>query len=126
MHTKNIIKELKYEEFELDSFDWEYEPFYMSFNFSSEFLRRFKYKLNWIYISYFVSLTEDMIIEFKDFIDWPTISQNQVLTEKILIEYETYIYWPGFITNDKISSNIKSKYIKKYLEGLYLIKGASI
>lgn len=55
---------------------------------SEEFIREFKDRVNWNYISHVQILSEDFIREFKDRVDWTNIFKRQKLSKKFRKEFE--------------------------------------
>jgi len=51
---------------------------------SDDFIREFKTKVDWSWISTHLPLNENFIEEFQDFIDWEAISQYQTLSDDFI------------------------------------------
>ena len=54
---------------------------------SKKFIREYKDKVDWMYISSKQKLSEDFIREFKDKVDWNFISSQQKLSEDFVREF---------------------------------------
>jgi type I site-specific restriction endonuclease len=54
---------------------------------SDDFIRDFKEKLNWDWISTNLPLNENFIEEFQDFVDWEAISEQQNLSEEFIRDH---------------------------------------
>ncbi len=76
---------------------------------SEDFIREFKYKLNWYFISRRQKLSEDFIREFKNEVRWASICQKQVLSDEFIIEHKDYVSW-GVLSWCRESSR-KFKYL---------------
>ena len=57
-------------------------------NISKDFIRKFKDKVNWYWISSKIKLSEDFIREFQDKVNWYWISCKQKLSEDFIREFQ--------------------------------------
>ena len=55
---------------------------------SDDFIRDFKDRLNWGWISTTLPLNENFIEEFQGFIDWEVVSQYETLSEEFIREFQ--------------------------------------
>ena len=85
---KDIKKKLAWEEYYDPTFDWDDLEFYKKNKLTEDFIREFKDKVNWCYISYYQKLSEDFIREFKNKVNWIWISKYQKLSENFIREFQ--------------------------------------
>ena len=78
---------------------------FISYNqtLSEDFIRKFQNKVNWYYISRYQKLTEDFIREFKDKVNWARISTYQKLSESFIREFQDQLNWNYISANQKLS-----------------------
>ena len=57
-----------------------------------EFIRQFKERLNWSFISFYNDMTDDFVREFADYINWYKINHTK-LTTKFIKEFRDQIKW---------------------------------
>ena len=62
-------------------------------NLSEDFIREFKDKVFWYFISKYQTLTEDFIREFKHKVYWSCISRFQTLSEDFIREFQHKVVW---------------------------------
>ena len=72
----------------------------------SNFIEKYKNKLDWLYISQYQALSESFIEKYKNKVDWEYISKFQTLSYSFIIKYKDYLDW-------KI---IKKKYNITYID----------
>ena len=65
---------------------------------NEDFIREFKDKVDWDYISTYQYLSENFIEEFKDYVNWNDIIIYQILSEKSIIKFRSYFEY--YISND--------------------------
>lgn len=80
---------------------------------SEGFIRDFKDKVCWYYISDYQKLTEEFITEFQDKVNWECISSSQILTEEFIERFHDKVNWAYISCHQKLSEefirNIKNK-----------------
>ena len=54
---------------------------------SENLIRKFHYKVDWVFLSSYTKLSEDFIQEFQDKVHWYGIGVNQTLSEKFILKY---------------------------------------
>ena len=72
-----------------DRVNWDYISY--SQTLSEDFIREFSDRVSWVYISYRQTLSEDFIREFSDRVYWYSISCYQTLTEDFRKEFNVTI-----------------------------------
>jgi hypothetical protein len=60
---------------------------------SDNFIRTFKQKLDWKWITAHQPLNENFIEEFQSYVDWNEISQSQNLSESFIREFQNKVNW---------------------------------
>lgn len=70
---KNIKKKIEWEKYYDPKFNWDNPYFYTDNTLSEDFIREFKDKVSWKYISLYQRLSRTFIKEFKDKIHWHCI-----------------------------------------------------
>ena len=81
---------------------------------SEPFIRKFKNRVNWEYISICQKLSENFIREFKGRVDWFWILRYQTLSEDFIRELKDDIPWSwGFGFEDTLLSLSHRNYIIK-------------
>ena len=113
-YFKDIKRKLEWEQYYNPSFDWGDWEFYADNNLSAEFIREFKDKVDWEYISSYQTLSEDFIREFQDKVDWYFISMHQTLSEEFIIEFQDKVNWNMVLTYQKLSREFKNEYVIKF------------
>jgi hypothetical protein len=99
---KNISKEI---EKICKEYDTEFDP-----TLSKDFIREFKDKVDWYYISRHQKLSEDFIREFKDKIDWENISEYQKLSEGFIREFKDQVNWNQISAYQKLSEGFRKEF----------------
>lgn len=97
-----------------DKVDWYYISEYQ--NLSEDFIREHKDKVDWYNISMYQKLSEDFIREFQDMVDWITISKFQYLSEDFIREFQDKADWECISKYQKLSKS----FIQRYEDYLYL------
>ena len=90
---KDIKNKLDWEKYYDSDFDWKDYAFYRNNKLTEDFIREFKDKVSWTYISINQKLSEDFIREFKDKVDWEYISKYQKLSKDFIIEFKDRVNW---------------------------------
>lgn len=85
--------------------DWSFIVRKYRFKLSEEFIREFKYDLDWNWISRFQRLSESFIEEHKDLVDWMCISFSQALSEPFIEKYKDKLSWMWISGNQKLSES---------------------
>ncbi len=109
---KDILSESFIRKFK-DKVNWWYVS--MNQKLSESFIKEFKDKVNWYHISRYQNLSESFIREFKDKIDWSTISIYQKLSESFIREFKDNIYWPHISGYQKLSE----PFIREFKDNVY-------
>ena len=60
---------------------------------AEEFIREFRDRVHWIYISYIQKLSEKFIREFRDRVKWGCVSLKQKLSEDFIREFRNIVNW---------------------------------
>ena len=85
----NIIKSKnQWKKYYNPEFDWEDFELYADNILFENFIREFKDKVDWYYISEYQKLSEDFIREFKDNVNWKFITKYQKLTKAFIREFK--------------------------------------
>ena len=87
-HFKDIKKKIEWEDYYNPAFDWNDWDFYVNNALSEDFIREFKKKVYWLYISKCQRLSENFIREFKDKVNWTYISSYQRLSENFISKFK--------------------------------------
>ena len=85
---KDIKNKLKYEDYYDPTFDWGDYDFYYENKLTEDFIREFKDKVDWFYISLSQELSEKFIKEFQDKVNWEYISEYQELSGSFKEEFK--------------------------------------
>jgi hypothetical protein len=72
---------------------------------SKDFIREFKDKVDWYYISRYQELSEDFVRKFKDEVDWVYISIHQKLSENFIREFRDKVNWTNISEHQKLSED---------------------
>ena len=72
---------------------------------NKEFIRKFKDKVNWIWISSYQKMDEDFIREFQDKVNWKEISIYQELNEDFIREFKDKVDWYYISIHQKLNEN---------------------
>ena len=72
---------------------------------SEDFIREFKDKVSWTYISQYQKLSLDFIKEFKDKVDWIYISIYQQLSLEFIREFQDKVNWDCISIYQKLSED---------------------
>ena len=72
---------------------------------TEDFIREFKDKVDWYYISVYQNLSEDFIREFQDKVNWNAISEYQRLSEAFIREFQDKVNWSSISARQKISED---------------------
>ena len=72
--------------------------------FSVDFLREFRHKINWTDVSMRYPLTEDLIREFQNYVNWGVISACQILSERFIEEFKDRVYWGDVLEFQDVSA----------------------
>ena len=129
---KDIKNKLEWEEYYDPTFNWNDFIFYRNNELTEEFIREFKDRVNWIYISVCQKLSEDFIREFEDIVDWYWISRSQKLSEDFIREFEDKVNWNMISKFQKLSEEFIKEFKNKVdMIGIserpfYISKGISI
>ena len=83
--------------------DWDYISEFQ--NLSEDFIREHKDKVDWDYISVYQKLSEDFIREFQDMVDWIAISKFQYLSEDFIREFQDMVNWYSISARQKLSED---------------------
>lgn len=76
---------------------------------SKDFIREFKDKINWLYVSIHQDLSENLIEEFYYDVSWPHISQYQKLSKKFIIKFRDALSPHYLAKNLKISAKLRKR-----------------
>ena len=79
-------------------------------------VNEFKDKVDWGYISYYQTLSEDFIREFKNKVKWYSISKSQTLSEfgeEFIREFKDKVYWIN-ISYYQILSKFGEDFIREF------------
>jgi hypothetical protein len=110
-HIKDIKRKLEWEKYYNPYFDWYDLAFYADNTLSEDFIREFKDKVDWEFVSEYQDLSEDFIREFKDKVDWYWISFRQILSEDFIREFQDKVNWNMVLTYQKLSREFKNEYV---------------
>jgi hypothetical protein len=80
---------------------------------SEDFIREFKDKVDWTYISIRQNLSEDFIREFQDKVDWDNISEFQKLSEDFIREFQNKVNWLYISEFQKLSEDFIREFQNK-------------
>ena len=69
-HIKDIKNKIEWEKYYNPNFNWHSVQLYSKNILSEDFIREFKDKVDWWYISKYQTLSEDFILEFREKIHW--------------------------------------------------------
>ena len=95
---------------------------------SEDFIREFKDKVNWVYISQYQKLSEDFIREFKGKINWYCIDQYQKLSKDFIGEFRLTLpknNWLYTTKKEKLQ-NIKKNTQYEVINNNYIIAYKSV
>ena len=140
-YLKNIKNKLDWEKYYNPEFNWNSREFYFNNNLSEEFIEEFYKKINWQYLSYFYSPSENLMNNFlyfwnwtyvlqhvkvsefllrnvidKIIIDkncWKVISQHQTLSEDFIREFKDKLDWGEICRNQKLSEDFIREFKNK-------------
>lgn len=70
-----------------------------------DFIRVFKHKLDWKWISAIQQLNENFIEEFQDYVEWNEISQSQNFSESFISEFQNKVNWRRISMKQNISED---------------------
>lgn len=76
---------------------------------SEDFIRRFKTKINWDYVSS-KGLSENFIREFQDRINWNNLCRWQKLSEDIIKEFKDKVCWKNVAVNQDLSDSFREEF----------------
>ena len=111
---KDIKRKLKLEKWDKyyhqPDYVWSNNIFYLQHTFSEDFIREFKDKVDWMWISKSQTLSEEFIEEFKDRVNWKYISEYQTLSEDFIREFQNKVSWRYISTNQLLSENFKEEF----------------
>lgn len=88
-----IENQLKWNEYYCNSFNWNDEDFYRTFEFDLDFLLEFQKKINWNSFLKYHKLTDDYIKYFHNYFDFNFIIYDFPQDEEILIKYKDFIHY---------------------------------
>ena len=111
---KDIKKKIKWEQYYNPDFDWDNWEFYADNTLTEDFIREFKDKVDWEYISEFQKLSEDFIREFKDNVSWSFVSINQKLSENFIREFQDKVDWFLIYAYQTLSKEFKEEFKDKF------------
>ena len=140
-YLKNVKNKLDWEKYYNPEFNWNSREFYFNNNLSEEFIEEFYKKINWQYLSYFYSPSENLMNNFlyfwnwtyvlqhvkvsefllrnvidKIIIDkncWKVISQHQTLSEDFIREFKDKLDWGEICRNQKLSEDFIKEFKNK-------------
>ena len=98
----------------IDKADWK-EISKQKHTLSENFIRKFKKKVNWEYISEHQELSEDFIKKFKHKVDWNNISHYQKLSENFITDYEDKVCWEYIFKYQELSEDFVMEFQDKFL-----------
>jgi hypothetical protein len=75
-----------------------------------DFIREFKKKLNWSWISANQPLSEIFMGEFQDFVDWEAISQYQILSEEFIRDHQDKVNWRKISMKQTLSEDFMREF----------------
>ena len=88
--------------------------FLFGVDINSDFIKLFKHKINWEYLTTLVNLPEYILIQFKDIIPWETATLYQNLNIDTISKLADYITWNYLWLNKQFNT-----YELKYLVTTY-------
>ena len=88
--------------------NWNYISRYQKL--SEDFIREFQTEVNWYYISKYRKLSEDFIREFQDKVDWYYISKYQKLSEDFIREFQDKVKWDYILCSQKLSKKFQKEF----------------
>ena len=119
---KDIKKKIEWEQYYDPNFNWNNPILYScDNNLSEEFIREFKDKVDWEYISISQMLSEDFIKEFQNKVDWTYISECQQLSEDFIKEFQNKVDWKMISSYQKLSEGFIREF-KDKVDWLYICR----
>jgi len=94
---------------------WEVVNRLFGYDYSEEFVREFKDRVNWKIYCHNNILTEDFIIEFKDYVNWDGVSSCQTLSENFIRDFKDKVVW-NLISAYQILSEEFIREFKDYVD----------
>jgi hypothetical protein len=88
---------------------------------SDDFIRDFKTKLDWCWISTNSPLNENFIGEFQNEVDWEAVSQFQALSEQFIRHFQDNVDWELISMNQNLSENFIRIYLNNRLECCFTV-----
>lgn len=82
----------------------------LEIEYSDDYIRKYKDKIDWDEISENENIREDFIIKFQDKLNWELISKHQNLRESFIRTYKNNCYWPII----SIYQNLSETFIKDF------------
>ena len=90
--------------------DWTYISRSPESNLSEDFMREFKYNIDWSYALIHQKMSENFIREHKDFVNWCSISKYQKLSEDFIREFADKVDWNMIFEYQNISENFINEF----------------
>ncbi len=78
---------------------------------TEDFMRKYKNKIDWYWISQSQTLSEKFIREFSNKVNWTNISRFQILSEDFIREFQYKVDWFFIQKYQKISSKFMKNFI---------------
>lgn len=80
---------------------------------TDEFIRIFKKKLDWGWVSTKKRLSENFIRKYKDYVDWVGISMSQYLSEDFIREFQDMVSWREITIYQPLSEDFIREFVDK-------------
>jgi len=96
-----------------DKVRWQYISIHQ--NLSEDFIREFKYEVDWHRLSRCQKLSENLIREYKDKVDWKYISIYQILSMNFIREFQDKVAWAYILFNQKLSNKFRTEFKYKHI-----------
>ena len=106
--TREFPEETDYTRDDFAAINWE-----LSNNIISN-IRMHPKRYDWMYISYYRTITEDFMREFKDYIIWKGVCLSQKMSKEFIMEFIDKIDFNLVIHNNDISKEVKD-YCRMFL-----------
>lgn len=91
--------------------DWDYISYHETL--SEDFIENNLNNLNWKFISFKQNLSESFIEKHLNKIDWVGINHMNPLSEDFIERYSDKIFWPTIAVRQNLSEKFIQKYIKR-------------
>ena len=82
---------------------------------AEKFIREFKDRVDWYWVSGYQTLSEEFIREMKDYVDWSGVSLCQRLSENFIREFKDRVDWYYFEAGmDAMMETLEPKVVLVY------------